>query len=132
MKTSLSGTKPIFNPYNGYWIIYAVIDGALCAGVGQLNAPATSLSPVKSSPPLRSLIPFSTSPQGINWVLVAAAIDTSYQIWTIQIVNTDKSNFTFAFTPLGAPATGEIPNAVGMIASQTAGARIYACDQNDL
>ena len=132
MKTSLSGTKPIFNTYNAYWITYAVIDGSLHAGVGQLNAPATTLSPVKSSPPLLSLIPLSTSPQGIDWVLVAAALDTSYQIWTIQITSTDKSSFTFEFSSLGAPATGPIPNAVGMIAAETEGARIYACDQDDL
>jgi hypothetical protein len=132
MKTSLSGTKPIFNTYNSYWITYAVIDGSLHAGVGQLNEPAATLSLVKSSPPLRSLIPLSTSPQGIDWVLVAAALDTSYQIWTIQIASTDNSSFTFEFSSLGAPATGAIPNAVGMIASETAGARIYACDQDDL
>jgi hypothetical protein len=81
---------------------------------------------------LRSLIPLSTSPQGIDWVLVAAAVDTSYQIWTIQIAATDNSSFTFEFSSLGAPATGTIPNAVGMIASETEGARIYACDQDDL
>jgi hypothetical protein len=33
MKTSLSGTKPIFNTYNAYWITYAVIDGSLHAGL---------------------------------------------------------------------------------------------------
>jgi len=132
MKTSLSGTTPIFNTYNSYWITYAVIDGVFHAGVGQLNEPSTTLSPVKSSTPLRSLIPLATSPQGIDWAFVAAAVDTSYQIWTIQIASTDKSNFTFEFSSLGAPSTGTIPNAVGMIASETEGARIYACDQDDL
>jgi hypothetical protein len=132
MKTSLSGTKPIFNTYNSYWITYAVIDGAFHAGVGQLNAPATTLSSVKSPTPLHSLIPFSTSPQDIDWTLVAGAIDTSNQIWTIQIASANESNFTFGFTSLSAPTTGTTPSAVGMIASETEGARIYATDQSDL
>jgi hypothetical protein len=68
----------------------------------------------------------------MDWMLAAAAIDTSNQIWTIQITSLDELNITFGFTSLGAPATGAIPNAVGMIASEDAGARIYACDQNDL
>ena len=134
MKPSLSGTKPIFNPWNSYWITYAVINGVLQAGVGKLDDPAVTLSPVTDLPIfLKSLIPFSTSPQGIDWTLAAAAVDASNQIWTIQISSVDKKgNIAHVCTPLGAPATGAIPNAVGMIASETAGARIYACDQDDL
>ena len=133
MKTSLSGTKPIFNPCNSFWITYAVIDGALHAGVGKLNQPALILLAVKNSPILiKSLIPFSTNPQGIEWTLAAAAVDVQNQIWTIQVTSVDKGSIALAFTALGAPATGAIPNAVGMIASETAGARIYACDQDDL
>ena len=133
MKTSLSGTKPIFNTNNSYWVTYAVIDELLYAGVGKLNQPAKDLSPVKNSPVLKSLIPFSTSPQGIDWALAAAAIDTSNQIWAIGVSAVDISNpIMAAFIPLGAPATGAIPNAVGMIAGEYSGARIYACDQDDL
>jgi hypothetical protein len=134
MDTSLSGTKPIFNPWNSYWITYAVIHDVLYAGVGKLDQPAKTLSTVKDLPIfLKSLIPFSTSPQGIDWTLAAAAVDASNQVWTIQISSVDqKGNITHICTPLGAPATGAIPNAVGMIASETAGARIYACDQDDL
>jgi hypothetical protein len=130
--TSLANVKPIFNTYNSYWVVYAIIDGTFHAGVGQLDKPATKLTAVKNSPPLSTLIPIATNPQGIDWTMVAMATDPQNQVWTIQISSVGDSNFDFGFVQLtDGSSMGSVTAVAAMIASETAGARVYATDQND-
>jgi hypothetical protein len=64
------------------------------------------------------------------------AIDNPGQIWTVQIAEADGSKVTFAFKQLSGQAVGStigsVKNAAAALASETAGARIYATDENDL
>ena len=133
MKTSLTGTEPIFNTYNSNWVTYAIIENTLHVGAGSLDSPAGTLSPISNSPQLSTFIPFSTNPRGIDTVLLAA-VDTQNQVWTITIVN--SSFKSYVFTQLSGPAVdsalGSVQSAVAMIDQQTVGARIYARDENNM
>jgi hypothetical protein len=136
MSVSLSGIQPIFNTYDSYWVVYAIINGTFHAAVGQLNAPETTLTAVSDSPSqLHSLIPIATNAKGIDWVLASVAIDNQGQLWVVQVTGNNKSSFEFKFVQLSGQAIGStigsVRNAVAMLASETDGARIYATDEND-
>jgi hypothetical protein len=135
MSKSLTDVKPVFNTYNTYWLVYAIISGAMNASVGQLNGPQTHLTPLAGSPQLATMVPMSTNPQGIDWPIGAMAIDTQGQLWMTQITATKGDMFTFQFVQLSGTAVGStignITRAVATFASEYDGIRIYATDDAD-
>jgi hypothetical protein len=136
MSDSLTNVKPVFNTYNAYWLIYAIVAGHMNASVGQLNAPQTHLTPLAGSPQLATMVPMSTNPQGIDWPIGAMAIDTQGQLWMTQITATNGDKFDFQFVQLSGAAVGsaigKITNAVAMLASEYDGIRIYATDDSNM
>ena len=136
MSKSLTGVKPVFNTYNAYWLVYAIISGAMNASVGQLNGPQTQLTPLAGSPQFATMVPMSTNPQGIDWPIGAMAIDTQGQLWMTQITATKGDMFTFQFVQLSGTAVGSaignITGAVATFASEYDGIRIYATDDADM
>jgi Concanavalin A-like lectin/glucanases superfamily len=136
MSDSLTNVRPVFNTYNAYWLVYAIISGAMNASVGQLNGPQKQLTPLAGSPKFVTMVPMSTNPQGIDWPIGAMAIDTQGQLWMTQITTTKGDMFTFQFVQLSGTAVGSaignITRAVATFASEYDGIRVYATDDSDM
>jgi hypothetical protein len=124
MNTSLAGSSVVLAPITEQkWLTCAVINQALYTGMGSAaNNPAGSLSQVKGAPPVASLIPFSTHPDGM-WAEYIGLIDTSGQIW---LVNFGNNSFTQLSGSAVQSPIGAVDGAVGMITSIIDGTRIYA------
>lgn len=133
MKQKLpTDSQVIFNTYNGGWVVYAIINNVLFTGAGSLSNVSPDPSAIKGSPQLSTLIPFSTNPQGIETSLLAA-IDPQGQLWAINLATDTftEYNFTQLTGAAVGSAIGSVQGAVGMIATETSGARIYARDVDD-